>query len=129
MSGNFAESRNHHIDDASMFEQEEPEGILPPGYSVSITYATVDDDPGDPEVGPSPNINTRPVYWEFRNSAMGEGIVACVCDSQAGEWVVVAVDGEPSDDPQEIITAYFAAQDDEQGRRLTLHFLHQSGLI
>lgn len=104
--------------------QPEPVYWLPGGYSVSVTYATVDNDPGDPEVGPQPDVRVTAVYWELRNSALGVGITACVRDHRTGEWV------QPTPGEQD---TYDALMTEFQGDRFKIDavmgWLHEEGLI
>lgn len=117
------------MEDAVAFEQEQPPTLLPNGISVSVTYATLDYDPGDPEVGPRPTIEVGPVYVEVRNSAMGEIIVGMVWQPKGGWHTINPNDGRHA---EEVIRDYFAQNGDPRGdndRMAVMQYLYEGGLI
>lgn len=94
------------------------DSFLPPGYRLQVVFGTVDLDPGDPEVGPRPDLQTVPLCWTLRTDGgllISEGV-----KETDHEWV--DRNNSPSIDLLRVIV------DDHDRRAVTLYLHEMIGL-
>lgn len=109
-----------------------PDAILPAGYSLMVAFKTYDLDHGDPENGPSPDVQTIAMMWTLYDDRTNVALVRAKYDVNTKHehghsgWYALATNGfEITDNLQEKIAAAL----DESTRRYVMSYLHESGLI
>jgi hypothetical protein len=84
--------------DQGPYGDEGREGFLPGSLTLDITYKTWDADPGDPEHGPAPDVETRPFKWTLRLRETGEVLLGAVI-GEDHDWVPATWTDNPPPDP------------------------------
>lgn len=64
---------------------DEAEHVLTDRVVLTVTYGTVDLDPGDPEHGPAPDIQTTPIAWALR-AHDGRSVAFAAWKPDSHEW-------------------------------------------